>query len=247
MAERRPKRVKTISNHPRRAPEVGGPSSAPPGRTTKKRDPFFSPEFQATRLSQFRGRKLAYVQYADISWLVEQGFQFPHELETQDANPFIELHEVGGLSSTGEPLGDCNNLQWDSFEVVVLYESFLRDTMKITPGEQPTAQPEAAEASQAPPFGVAHLVTADIQRETDQNKAEIDKIAFMLQLLTHNSNPPPSNKPSYSLSRIVDLFSFKVCHHQKGEIEITSTSEIATFVSCLCFGEDKVDLKSLKT
>ncbi|KAF1896051.1 hypothetical protein Lal_00033439 [Lupinus albus] len=59
MAERRPKRVKTIANRLCRAPE---------------------------------GIKLTYVRYADISWLVEQGFQFPHKLETQGANPFIELH-----------------------------------------------------------------------------------------------------------------------------------------------------------
>ncbi|KAF1866028.1 hypothetical protein Lal_00013464 [Lupinus albus] len=90
MAKRRPKRVKTIANRPHRTTEVGVPSSAPLGRSTKKMDPFFSPELQATRLSRFQGRKLAYVQYADISWLVEQGFKFP--LETQGANPSIELH-----------------------------------------------------------------------------------------------------------------------------------------------------------
>ncbi|KAF1877062.1 hypothetical protein Lal_00033615 [Lupinus albus] len=92
MAERRPKRVKTIENRLRRTFEVGGPSSTPPDRTTKKSDPFFSPELQATRLSRFQDRKLAYVRYGDIPWLVEQEFQFPHELETQGANPFIELH-----------------------------------------------------------------------------------------------------------------------------------------------------------
>ncbi|KAF1874181.1 hypothetical protein Lal_00041627 [Lupinus albus] len=31
-----------------------------------------------------------------------------------------------------------------------------------------------------------------------------------------------------------------------GEIEIASTNQIATFVSCLCFDEDKANLKSLK-
>ncbi|KAF1896038.1 hypothetical protein Lal_00033426 [Lupinus albus] len=252
--------------------------------------------------------------------------------------------EVGGLSSSGEPLGDYNNEKWNSFESVATYESCLRYTFTVTPRgltnvgaltvenrllhyimayilvqrstnhaqpttndlkmmfaikkgiafssskllaygifisrvidhmvidtfdvevkltnshdhllgaylihkmgiywlggtwmyqedykttvdlnlsndelpagqeEKPTTQPEAAEASQAPPFGVAHLysleqllnqrldiglqtlhdslhselmnlydrVAADIQRETDQNKAEIDKITFMLQSL----------------------------------------------------------------
>ncbi|KAF1862496.1 hypothetical protein Lal_00024452 [Lupinus albus] len=108
MAENRSTRIKTREKCLRTTYEVGGPSPAPPGRTTKKRDPFFSPELQATQMSQFQGRKLAYVRYADISWLVEQGFHFHHELETQGANPFTELY--------------------------VTYESCLRDTVILTPG-----------------------------------------------------------------------------------------------------------------
>ncbi|KAF1878122.1 hypothetical protein Lal_00015108 [Lupinus albus] len=411
MAEHRPKRMKTVANRPRRTFETGGPSSATPNRPSKKMDPFFAPELQASRLARFHGRKLAYVRYADVPWMVEEGFQFPHELEVQGTNTFIELHDkfypslirefysnfvykngryitmvkgklvvldeelflaVGGLSSSSELLGNCENQQWDNFETLATYRSCLRDTISVTTErntnhaqttandlkmiiaikqgilvnwpaeilkvmsgiatsssrllaygifisriidhmeidtsdveikltnthdhqlgeylihkmgiykinstwmttvdldlsdeetpaeqqEQPTAPPEALEASQAPPFGLAHLdaleqrlnqrvdvglqalndsldsglmnlydrVAADIQRENYQTRGEIDRIAFIMWTMSSGSNSLlPTNL---------------------GEIEIASTSQIATSVSCMCFDEDKADLKSLKT
>ncbi|KAF1869350.1 hypothetical protein Lal_00018444 [Lupinus albus] len=316
--------MKTIANRPRRTFETGGT----PSRSTKKRDPFFALELQASRLARFHGRKLAYVRYANVPWLVEEGFKFPHELEVQGTNTFIQLHDeelflaVGGLSSSGEPLGNCENEQSDNFEALATYRSCLRDIVSVTPGgltkvgslpvenrllhyviaymlvqrntnhaqpitndlkiifaikiidhmeidtsdveikltnthdhqlceylihkmgiykitgqwmyeedyrttidldlsdeetsadqqEQPTAQPEISEASQAPPFGLAQLnaleqrlnqrvddglqvlndnvdsglmnlydrLAADIQRENDQTRGEIDRIAFIL-------------------------------------------------------------------
>ncbi|KAF1896012.1 hypothetical protein Lal_00033452 [Lupinus albus] len=72
----------TTANCPRRNFEEGGLSSAVAGRTASRRDPFFSHILQATRLALFQGRKLAYVRYA----------YFPHELEVQGSNTFIELH-----------------------------------------------------------------------------------------------------------------------------------------------------------
>ncbi|KAF1864842.1 hypothetical protein Lal_00031805 [Lupinus albus] len=173
MAEHRPKRMKTIANRLCHTFETGGLSSATPScRPTKKRDHFFAPELQASRLARFHGRKLAYVHYADVSWLVEEGFQFPHELEVQGTNTFIELHgklypslicefysnffykngryitmvkgklivldeelflAVGGLSSSGEPLGNRENEQWDNFEALTTYRSCLRDTVSVKP------------------------------------------------------------------------------------------------------------------
>ncbi|KAF1866174.1 hypothetical protein Lal_00031478 [Lupinus albus] len=142
-------------------------------RPTKKRDHFFAPELQASRLARFHGRKLGYVCYADVPWLVEEGFQFPHELEVQGTITFIELHgkfypslirefysnfvykngryitmvkgklivldeelflAIGGLSSSGEPLGNCENEKWDNFEALATYRSCLRDTVSVTPG-----------------------------------------------------------------------------------------------------------------
>ncbi|KAF1860157.1 hypothetical protein Lal_00033755 [Lupinus albus] len=364
MAEHRPKRMKTIVNCPRRTFETGGPSSATPSRPTKVRDPFFAPELHVSRLVRFHGRKLAYVRYADVPWLVEEGFQFPHELEVQGTNTFIGLHgklypslirefysnsvykngqyitmvkgklivldeelflAVGGLSSSGEPLGNCENEQWDNFEALATYRSCLRDNvsrntnhaqpttndlkmifaikqgilvnwpteiLKVMSGiatssskllangifisrvidhmeidnsdveikltnthdhqlgeylihkmgiykitstwmyqedyrttvdldlsdeetpaaqqEQPTAPPEAPKAFQAPHVGLQALndsmdsglmnlydwLATDIQRENDQTRGEIDRIAFTLQTMSTGSHPPPSNKPS---------------------------------------------------
>ncbi|KAF1888127.1 hypothetical protein Lal_00039167 [Lupinus albus] len=378
MAEHRPKRMKTIANRPRRTFETGGPSSTTPSKPARKRDPSFTPELQASRLVRFHGRKLAYVRYADVPWLVEEGFQFPHELEVQGTNTFIGLHgkfyhslirefysnfvyrngqyismvkgnlivldeelflAVGGLSISGEPLGNCENDQWNDFEALTTYQSCLRDTVTITPGgltkvgcltienhllhyviaymlvqrntnhaqpttndlkmifaikqgilvnrpveilkvmsgiatsssrllaygtfisrvidhmeidtsdedhrttvdldlsdeeipveqqKQPTAPPDVPEASQAPPFGLAHLdaleqrmnqrvdvglqalndsvdsglmnmydrLVADIQRENEQTRGEIDRIAFILRNMSTGLNPPPTNKPS---------------------------------------------------
>ncbi|KAF1864600.1 hypothetical protein Lal_00039229 [Lupinus albus] len=99
--------MKTIANRPRRAFETGGPSSATPSRPTKKRDPYFTPVLQASRLVRFHGRKSAYVRYADVPWQVEEGFQFPHELEVQGTNTFIGLHgfslerELSRISESG--------------------------------------------------------------------------------------------------------------------------------------------------
>ncbi|KAF1896139.1 hypothetical protein Lal_00042748 [Lupinus albus] len=103
--------------------------------------------------------------------LVEEGFQFPHELEGQGTNTFIGLHgklypslirefysnfvyrngqyismvkgklivldeelflTVGCLSSSSEPLGNCENDQWNDFEELATYKSCLRDTVTVT-------------------------------------------------------------------------------------------------------------------
>ncbi|KAF1884539.1 hypothetical protein Lal_00028417 [Lupinus albus] len=85
--------MKTIANCPCRTFQTGNPSSTTPSRPTMKRDPFFAPELQASRLARFHGRKLAYVRYADVPWLVDEGFQFPIELEVQGG-----LTKVGSLT-----------------------------------------------------------------------------------------------------------------------------------------------------
>ncbi|KAF1898414.1 hypothetical protein Lal_00042106 [Lupinus albus] len=165
--------MKTIANRPRRTFETGGPSSATPSRPARKRVPYFSPELQSSRLVRFHGRKLAYVRYDDVPWMVEEGFQFPHELEVQGTNTFIRLHgkfypslireiysnfiyrngqyismvkgklivlyeelflAVGALSRYGEPLGNCENEQWNDFEALATYQSCLRDIVTVTPG-----------------------------------------------------------------------------------------------------------------
>ncbi|KAF1872117.1 hypothetical protein Lal_00033770, partial [Lupinus albus] len=85
---------------------VGGSPSAQGGRNTARRDPYYSPTLQASRLAKFQGINQNYICYANMSWMVEQGFEFPH---------------MGGLSSDGSPLGDCENALWNSFDVVEMY------------------------------------------------------------------------------------------------------------------------------
>ncbi|KAF1885811.1 hypothetical protein Lal_00042680 [Lupinus albus] len=141
-----------------------GSSSEAGGRNTAKTDPYYSPSLQPSRLTKFQGRKLAYVRYVDVSWLVEQGFHFLHQLEVQGTNTFVELNgklyhslirefysnfqfkdgvyitmvwgkvivldedlflAIGGLSCSGSPLGDYENEQWESFNVVDMYKSCL--------------------------------------------------------------------------------------------------------------------------
>ncbi|KAF1888200.1 hypothetical protein Lal_00030081 [Lupinus albus] len=41
---------------------------------------------------------------------------------------------VGGLSSSGEPLGNCENEEWNDFEELATYRSCLRDTVTVTLG-----------------------------------------------------------------------------------------------------------------
>ncbi|KAF1892775.1 hypothetical protein Lal_00042669 [Lupinus albus] len=90
MSESKQRRVKTTTKRQRHM-EVGGSSSAASGRTASRREPNYSPTLQATRLAKFQGRKLTYIKYVDISWLVEQGLDFPHQMELQGANAFLEM------------------------------------------------------------------------------------------------------------------------------------------------------------
>ncbi|KAF1870813.1 hypothetical protein Lal_00030122 [Lupinus albus] len=61
--------------------EVGGSPTTAGGRTVARRDLYYSLKLQATRLAKFQGRRLTYIRYVDVSWMVEQGFEFPHYLE----------------------------------------------------------------------------------------------------------------------------------------------------------------------
>ncbi|KAF1863188.1 hypothetical protein Lal_00042491 [Lupinus albus] len=115
--------MKTIANHPSHTFETGGSSSATPSRPAKKRDPYFTPELQASRLVRFHGIKLAYVRYADVPWL--------GKLIVLDEKLFLA---VGGLSCSSEPLGNCENEQSNDFEALATYRSCLRDNVKVTPG-----------------------------------------------------------------------------------------------------------------
>ncbi|KAF1888340.1 hypothetical protein Lal_00044890 [Lupinus albus] len=84
MEQSRPKRVKTSATHVRRR-EVGSPS------TRDRGDPYYSLILQETRMAKFQGRKPTYIRYVDLTWLAEQNFSFPHDMEAQGTIQFMEL------------------------------------------------------------------------------------------------------------------------------------------------------------
>ncbi|KAF1888341.1 hypothetical protein Lal_00045001 [Lupinus albus] len=84
MEQGRTKRVKTSATRVRRR-EVGSPS------TRDCVDPYYSVILQETRLAKFQGRKPTYIRYVDLTWLAEQNFSFPHDMEAQGTVQFLEL------------------------------------------------------------------------------------------------------------------------------------------------------------
>ncbi|KAF1891498.1 hypothetical protein Lal_00012386, partial [Lupinus albus] len=91
----RRKRVKTSTNRAPRNPrsvrnEGDGGSSSGVGQKFGL-DPFYAPALQVERLAKKFGRKPTYIHYADMAWLVEQGFRYPQNLEVQGVVIFLEL------------------------------------------------------------------------------------------------------------------------------------------------------------
>ncbi|KAF1879775.1 hypothetical protein Lal_00039719 [Lupinus albus] len=84
MEQGRTKRVKTSATRVRRR-EVGSPS------TRDRGDPYYSLILQETRMAKFQGRKPTYIRYVDLTWLAEQNFSFPHDMEAQGTVQFLEL------------------------------------------------------------------------------------------------------------------------------------------------------------
>ncbi|KAF1888125.1 hypothetical protein Lal_00039165 [Lupinus albus] len=84
MEQSRPKRVKASATRVRRR-EVGSPS------TRDRGDPYYSFILQETRMAKFQGRKPTYIRYVDLTWLAEQNFSFPHDMEAQGTIQFMEL------------------------------------------------------------------------------------------------------------------------------------------------------------
>ncbi|KAF1877011.1 hypothetical protein Lal_00040498 [Lupinus albus] len=84
MEQSRPKRFKTSATRVRRR-EVGSPSARDRG------DPYYSLILQETRMAKFQGRKPTYIRYVDLTWLAEQNFSFPHDMEAQGTIQFMEL------------------------------------------------------------------------------------------------------------------------------------------------------------
>ncbi|KAF1894595.1 hypothetical protein Lal_00031415 [Lupinus albus] len=69
----------------------GGSSSSAGRNPSIREDPFYAHAVQDERLAKFVSCKLTYIQYANMAWMVEQGFEFPHDLEAQGVNT-LELN-----------------------------------------------------------------------------------------------------------------------------------------------------------
>ncbi|KAF1866125.1 hypothetical protein Lal_00043079 [Lupinus albus] len=113
MEQGRTKRVKTSATRVRRR-EVGSPS------TRDRGDPYYSLILQETRLAKFQGRKPTYIRYVDLTWLAEQNFSFPHDMEAQGTVQFLELK--------GQVYPALEIVSWvkENFDPTEVYKSFLR-------------------------------------------------------------------------------------------------------------------------
>ncbi|KAF1892798.1 hypothetical protein Lal_00035442 [Lupinus albus] len=107
MEQGRTKRVKTSATRVRRR-EVGSPS------TRDRGDPYYSLILQETRLAKFQGRKPTYIRYVDLTWLAEQNFSFPHDMEAQGTVQFLELkgQVYPALRNTNHAQPTVNNLRF---------------------------------------------------------------------------------------------------------------------------------------
>ncbi|KAF1884228.1 hypothetical protein Lal_00035297 [Lupinus albus] len=90
-------RVKTSATRVRRR-EVGSPSARDRG------DPYYSLILQETRMAKFQGRKPTYIRYVDLTWLAEQNFSFPHDMEAQGTIQFMELRDKSTLLLLGNSM-----------------------------------------------------------------------------------------------------------------------------------------------
>ncbi|KAF1881633.1 hypothetical protein Lal_00039849, partial [Lupinus albus] len=142
MSEPRSGRVKTTAKRQRNM-DVGGSSSAASGITAARRDLYYSPTLQATRLAKFQDIKLTYIRYADISYLVEQGFEFPHQME---------LHEVQGKIYPSLVREFYNNFQYKDVvymslvggKRITLYEQVFLDVGGLPNFKYPYGRSETA-------------------------------------------------------------------------------------------------------
>ncbi|KAF1867945.1 hypothetical protein Lal_00042412, partial [Lupinus albus] len=74
--------------------DTGYSSTIQCGRVIIGRDPYYTPALQVERLAKFMCQKQTYIRYENMTWMLEQRFQFPLELEAQGVNTFLELHGI---------------------------------------------------------------------------------------------------------------------------------------------------------
>ncbi|KAF1892822.1 hypothetical protein Lal_00035466 [Lupinus albus] len=69
-----------------------GSSSSTGHNPTFGLDPFYAPTLQVERLAKFVSCKPTYARYSDMEWMVDQGFNFTHDLEVQGVVKLLELN-----------------------------------------------------------------------------------------------------------------------------------------------------------
>ncbi|KAF1870770.1 hypothetical protein Lal_00037384 [Lupinus albus] len=190
MEQGRTKRVKISATRVRRR-EVGSPS------TRDRGDPYYSLILQETRLAKFQGRKPTYIRYVDLTWLAEQNFSFPHDMEAQGTVQFLELkgqvypalvrefyanfrYKDGKYwSMISGNLFELNDDMFmnvkENFDPTEVYKSFLRGPNLYMQGQLTKAGSLSVENT------LLHYIIAYIlvQRNTNHAQPNVNDLRFM--------------------------------------------------------------------
>ncbi|KAF1891354.1 hypothetical protein Lal_00016986 [Lupinus albus] len=177
MEQSRSKRVKTSATRVRRR-EVGSPS------TRDRGDPYYSLILQETRMMKFQGRKPTYIRYVDLTWLAEQNFSFPHDMEAQGTIQFMELKGqvypalvrefYANFRYKDGNIGDCSWVK-ENFDPTKVYKSFLRGPHLYIQGQLTKAGSLSVE-NRLLHYIIAYIL---VQRNTNYAQPTVNDLRFM--------------------------------------------------------------------
>ncbi|KAF1898727.1 hypothetical protein Lal_00015470 [Lupinus albus] len=177
MEQGRTKRVKTSTTRVRRR-EVGSPS------TRDRGDPYYSLILQETRMAKFQGRKPTYIRYVDLTWLAEQNFSFPHDMEAQGTVQFMELKGqvypalvwefYANFRYKDGNIGDCSWVK-ENFDPTEVYKSFLRGPHLYIQGQLTKAGSLSVE-NRLLHYIIAYIL---VQRNTNHAQPTVNDLRLM--------------------------------------------------------------------
>ncbi|KAF1877061.1 hypothetical protein Lal_00033614 [Lupinus albus] len=153
---------------------------------------------------------------------------FPHQFQLQGANTFLEMQgkiypslvrefyrklitlneelflNIGGLSSFGSPLGDCENEQWKSFDAVEIYKSCMCGPHYFVSGELTNVGSLTMEN-----FLLHYLIAYIlVQRNTSHAQHTINdlKLLFTIEKVMFGITSSPSRLLAYGIfiSRVIN-------------------------------------------
>ncbi|KAF1898676.1 hypothetical protein Lal_00013879 [Lupinus albus] len=178
MEQGRTKRVKTSATRVRRR-EVGSPS------TRDRGDPYYSLILQETRMAKFQGRKLTYIRYVDLTWLAEQNFSFPHDMEAQGTVQFMELKGqvypalvrefYANFRYKDGNIGDCSWVK-ENFDPTEVYKSFLRGPHLYIQGQLTNVGSLSVE-NRLLHYIIAYIL---VQRNTNHAQPTVNDLRFII-------------------------------------------------------------------